>query len=133
VILPARITDPDLCIRHEAAQQVGADFQGAGAPERLDSRSPLLGDQRRALSEQQVLDREVVGRDPVDRQVPAGRVARAALVLGLSDRSQQRDLAVVVVIHADTQVHLRRTGIRSKRLVESEYRIPRRHRNCGKR
>ena len=36
VILPARVADPHLRTRREAAQEVGADLEPAGAAQRLD-------------------------------------------------------------------------------------------------
>ncbi|MDF2975268.1 MAG: hypothetical protein K0R61_5718 [Microvirga sp.] len=66
VVLPARIADPHLRPRLDELQEVRADFQAAGAAQRLHG-DDALG----LLAENECLHRAVVGREAVDRQIAA--------------------------------------------------------------
>ena len=94
----------------ERAQEVGADLQAAGAAERLHGDDALF----RATGgwsapKTSCLDRAC--RRPAGRRSAgscAGAAVCASCLLGAAHALEQRHLAVVVVVHADAEVHLLR-------------------------
>ena len=122
VVLPARLADQDRRCRIQALQQVGADLQAAGAADRLDGRDPPLAARRR-VAEDERLGRRVVGGDAVDRQVAARLRRFHHHLLGLADAAKQRQLAVLVVVDADAEVHLARVGVGDELLVQAQDRV----------
>ena len=112
VVLPAGIADVDGgALGAEAAQQVGADLQAAGAAQGLCGDGALVGDDGRVLAQQQLLHGLVIGGDAVDGQVAPGGMGGIELVFGLAHAVQQRQLAVLVVIDAHAQVDLGGSGV----------------------
>ncbi len=126
VVFPARIADVDLCAGREPAQEVGADLEAARAAERLQ-RDHAAGLYDLAVgAEHELLHGLVVDGDAVDRQIARGAHAGGHLVLGAADALQQRQLAAVVVVHADAEVDLARIGVGGVGLRNAEDRVARR-------
>ena len=113
------------------AQEVGAYFQRAGSAHRLHGNSASGVQDFAVRAEDQLLDRAIVRRDPVDRQIDVRRAALGDRVLHAPHALEQRHLAVVVVVHADAEVDLVRIRIGVKRFADAEYRVARRHLDGG--
>ena len=132
VVLPAWVADVDLGIRVDTAQEVGTDLERAGAAECLQRDCAAGCDECRVGAEQQCLHRFVVDRGAFDRLVAARRGALQARSFRRLDRPEQRNLAVVVVVHADAQIHLGRAGVGLEGFGQAENRVAGRQFNGGK-
>ena len=127
VVFPTGIADQDLGLRVQLLQEVGAYAQAAGAAQGLDRGHAAALDRVGLGPEDQALDRGVIGRDAIDRQVAAGRVGGHHLLFRLLHALQQRQLAVVVVVHADAEVHFLRVRIGDELLGQAQDRVAGRH------
>jgi hypothetical protein len=90
-----------LCAWREAAQEVGADLEGAGAAERLHRQRAARRNDFRIAAEQQRPNFTIVGRNAVDRQIRARRREVGELAFGALHAVEERDLAVFVAVDAD--------------------------------
>ena len=124
MVLPARVADQHLCAGIHPLEEIGADLQRTGAADRLRRGDASGLDSLAVGSKYQCLDGLVVYRDAVDRQVAAGLRRFDHLLLGFGDALEQRQLAVVVVVHADSEVHLGRIRVGVELFVQTEDRIP---------
>ena len=131
VIFPGRIADIDLGGRIQPLKEVGADLQRAGAAQGLRRHHAACGEQFAGLAEQQILHRLVVSRRTFDRLVAARRQRFQPGFLGGLDGAQQRNLAVVVGVHADAKIDLGVAGIRIECFVETENGVTRRQFHTG--
>ena len=132
VVLPARVADQHLGVGAELLQKVGADLQPARAAQRLHRGHAALRDDVGIGAEHQLLHRVVVGGNAVDRQV-AARLRRVhQRLLGRLHAGQQRQLAVLVEVHADAQVDLVGVGVGGKLLVQTQDRVAGGHFDGGK-
>jgi hypothetical protein len=125
VVLPARVADQHLGGRVQLLQEVGAQLQTAGAAQGLHGGHAAGVEDVAAGAEHQALHGLVVGGDAVDRQVAARLVGFHQLRLGGLHALQQRQLAVVVEVHADAQVDLGGVGVGIELLVEAQDRVAR--------
>lgn len=69
VVVPGRVADPDFGLREVALEEVGTDFQGAGATHSLHSGHATAGHGRVIGTEQQRLDGLAVAGQAFHRQV----------------------------------------------------------------
>jgi hypothetical protein len=111
VVFPARVGDVNGGAGQQALEVVGADLERAGAAEGLGGDGLAAGGELRVLAEEQALHRVVVGGGAFDRLVAARRHGFEAGLLGGLDGGEQRDLAVVVEVHADAEVDLGRARV----------------------
>jgi len=131
VVFPGGVADVDRGARVEALEEVGADAQGAGAADTLGGDHAAGSDQIGAGAEQQVLHGLSVGGRTFDGLVATGRSRFQTGLFSSLDGGQQRNLAVVVVVHANAQVHLGGAGVGVEGFGQSENRIPRGHLDGG--
>ena len=131
VVLPARVADQHLGIGVQVFQKIGANLQAAGAAQGLDGGNAATLDGFALGTEHQRLDGSVVGHNAVNRQIAARRGLVHHGLFGRLHASQQRQLAVVVVIDADTQVDLGWVCVGSILLVQAQNRVTRGHFDSG--
>jgi hypothetical protein len=113
-------------------EEVGADLQAARAANALGRDHTAALDGLTVGAKHQALDGGVVGGHAVHGQVAArlGRIDH--LLFGGLDAFEQRQLAVVVEIHADAQVDLVGIGVCGELFVQAQDRVARGHFNGGK-
>ncbi|AJK47214.1 hypothetical protein BGL_1c27300 [Burkholderia plantarii] len=131
VVFPARIADRDAGVRVQHAQEVGADLQRARAADCLRGHDAARRDQRGVVAEHLLLHGCVIGGDTVDRQVAARQAGLDPRLFRVAHRAQQRDLAFLVGIHADPEIHLGRARIGVECFVEAQDRIAGREFDSG--
>ena len=132
VVFPTRVADHHGSMGAEHAQKVSADLQAAGAAERLDGRHPAGCHGFRAGAKNQALDGAVISSDAVDRQVAARLESVHHGFFGSLHAGEQRQLAVVVEIHAHAQIDLDRAGVAGELVVQAQDRVARGHFDGGK-
>jgi len=114
-------------------QEICADFQASGAAERLHRDDAPFLERGTVRAEDQLADRAVVGGQPIDRQVAAGRGLLEQHALGAAHALQERHLALVIVVDADAEVDLFGIPVGVERFGESKDRIAGRHPDPGER
>jgi hypothetical protein len=125
MVLPARVAYVNLRRRCEFAQEVGADFQAARAPQRLHGDCAAERDDFAVVTKQQSLHRLVIGGEAVDRQVDARRCLVGNLPFGPLHAFEQRHLAFVIAVDADAEVHLARIRVGIECVGNAEDRVAR--------
>ncbi|MNT32299.1 hypothetical protein D3C72_1681720 [compost metagenome] len=123
VVFPAGVGDQHLGIGAELFQEVGADLQAAGAAHGLHGGNAAGFDDVGISAEHQALDSAVISGDTVNGQVATRRGLVHHGFFGGLHALQQRQLAVVVEIHAHAQVHLARVGVSCELFVQTQDRV----------
>jgi hypothetical protein len=123
VVLPARVADQHLGAGVQAAQEVRAELEAAGAAECLHGGDAAGLDDGAVGPKYEGLDRSVVRGDAVDGKVAARLRCFHHLALGALHALQQGELARIVVVHADAQVDLVRVGVGVERLGQAQDRV----------
>ncbi|MNH04253.1 hypothetical protein D3C79_635430 [compost metagenome] len=124
VVVPGRVADPDFGLREVALEEVGTDFQGAGATHGLHGGHATAGHGRVIGTEQQRLDGLAVAGQAFHRQVKGCFVVLAGnAFFHRIHRRQLRHHAGLIVVKADTQVDLVGTGIGLEGFHQREDRV----------
>src|SRR5690606_18232020 len=126
VVLPAGVADQHSGLRQQLAQEVGADLQGTGAAQRLGGQDAAFCGQGGVRAQQQRLRAFVVAGDAFDRQVTPRRRGLDARDFRLAHRRQQRNTAIVVVVHTHAQVDFTGAGIGVVLFVQTQDGVARR-------
>ena len=132
MVFPAGVADQHFGSGQQFFQEVGANFQAACAAQALDGGHAAAFHWLRGRTEDQALDGVVVGRNTVNRQVPARRGLVHHGFFRLLNALQQGQFAVVVEINAHTQVHFVGVGVCGKLLIQSQDGIAGRHLDASK-
>ena len=127
VVFPARVADVNLGIRGEALQEVGADFQRAGAAQCLHGHGTFLLNYGAVGTKYQLLHRLVVSCQAFDWQVGTRGVLFDQDRFRLFHALQQRHFAIVVIIDTYAQVDFRWVSVCIKGFGDAEDRVARGH------
>ena len=132
VVFPAGVGNQHFGVGRDLFQEVSADFQAACAADGLHGGHAAGLDHIGVGAKDQAFDRIVIGHDAVDRQIATGRrLIHHGFFSGLY-ALQQRQLTVIVEVHAHAQVDLVGVGVGSKLLVQTQDRVAGGHFDGGK-
>ncbi|MNM76588.1 hypothetical protein D3C81_884150 [compost metagenome] len=120
VVFPARVADRNHGVRQQALEEIRTGFQCAGPANRLSGDHAAFCQQLGISAEQQLLHALVIGGNTFDRQVATRCMGFDAGLFGGLHGAQQRQAAILVVIHANPQIDLAGTGIGIERFVQSQ-------------
>ena len=132
VVFPARVRNQHLGVGVEAFQEVGANFQTAGATNALNRGHAARLDWLAVGTKHQAFDRSVIGGNAVNGQVAACRGLFHHGFFGFLHAFQQRQFAVVVKVDAHAQVDFGRVGVGGKLLVQAQNGVAWGHFHGGK-
>ena len=124
VVIPGRIADPDAGVREVTLEEIRADFQRAGAAQRLNRGDTARLQHRVIGAEQQRRNGVAIRVEAFHRQIE-----RRLLGLGLElffcggDCLQLRNNALLIVVEADAEIHFIRARILFKGFHQRQNRI----------
>ena len=125
MVLPRRIRDQDGGARVQRCEEIGANFQRAGATEALCRDDTALRDGGRISAEDQFSHQVNVVREAIDAEIGVWFRGCSQPVLGGVDAIHQRQVPVLIEVDADPEVHLGCALIRFECLGQSQDRISR--------
>ena len=120
MVLPTGVRNQHFGARVEPVQKVGADFQAAGASNRLNCCHPGRLNRLAVSPKDQCLNPRVIGCQAVDGQIAARLWGGHHGLFGSLYAAQQGQLALIVVVHANTQIDLCRVGVCCKLIVKAQ-------------
>ena len=125
VVFPAGVADEHGGVGVQLFQEVGTQFQTAGAAHGLHRDHAARGDGLMVSTKHQALHGLVVSRNAVDGQVAVGLGRVCHLALGLGHALQQGQLARVVVVDAHAEVDFGRVGVGVELFGQTQNRVTR--------